>query len=892
MHTQSSKWGRWSLLATMLATAAFLLQGCNGGGGGGDGSTGSAGPAGPAGPTGAAGPDATATVKVANLAPEAWADLAPTATVTKVTISSPPVVEFKVMDANGNPVLGLADNTSMSSTATVRGYTNIAFALAKLVPGTNGSPSKWVNYAVFAAPTVAQKAGTVAASASCDSTTAPTWCATRPTTDNQGTLVDNGDGSYKYTFLRDITKAKDIVASLKDAADGSYKNVDAGDLTYDPTLTHRLVIQISGNARGTGSNTADAVTLVPGVVMKNPANIVYDFVPATGKAVTATDTQRNIVDTANCNECHGKLQALGFHGGSRGDARFCVVCHTDQRKYGQKEAATTATGYSGSTNRINGLAVGDFPAFIHRLHMGDELTKTGYNYANVRFNDVVYPIYIGGGGVRLCSKCHTQTATAPQGDNWNAVPSRMACGACHDGIDFATGTGTTVAGVTTGHQGGAKADDKLCTTCHTADAIKTYHLAENATTHNPTVPAGLKNFTYEIASATVNSTTNAVSVKFRIKADGTAVTLKAPAAAMSAPLDGFTGGPSFLLAYTMTQDGVTTPVDYNNLGRTNAQPISVSLANLLDSNRTTTTGTLSARDADGYYTASIVGSSVVFPAGAKMRTVALQGYFTQVSPAAARHTISVVKTITGDTTRRVVVDPAKCGNCHEWFEGHGGNRVYETQVCVTCHNPGINSTGRGISDAALAAYPFSADDNAKLALWGFDKTLPNAALNFPVTTNNFKDMIHGIHAGADRTTPFVDARDRTPSAITLLDMSKAHFPNILSNCEACHKPGSYSSAPENTLASTYEYNNGTTPMTPAAYKLSFVQPNATDKVTTPFAAACVSCHDSAIAQAHIGLNGGQIKVARSALNFSGETCALCHANGKQFDPVVVHSNLK
>ena len=35
---------------------------------------------------------------------------------------------------------------------------------------------------------------------------------TRPTTDNIGTLVDNGDGTYKYTFYRDITKVKDVVA--------------------------------------------------------------------------------------------------------------------------------------------------------------------------------------------------------------------------------------------------------------------------------------------------------------------------------------------------------------------------------------------------------------------------------------------------------------------------------------------------------------------------------------------------------------------------------------------------------------------------------------------------------------------------------------------------------
>ena len=39
-----------------------------------------------------------------------------------------------------------------------------------------------------------------------------------------------------------------------------------------------------------------------------------------------------------------------------------------------------------------------------------------------------------------------------------------------------------------------------------------------------------------------------------------------------------------------------------------------------------------------------------------MRSVTLQGYWSQVAPAAARHTISVVKTVTGDTARRQVVD--------------------------------------------------------------------------------------------------------------------------------------------------------------------------------------------------------------------------------------------
>jgi OmcA/MtrC family decaheme c-type cytochrome len=416
-------------------------------------------------------------------------------------------------------------------------------------------------------------------------------------------------------------------------------------------------------------------------------------------------------------------------------------------------------------------------------------------------------------------------------------------------------------------------------------------MTQNVTPHNPTVEAGLKNFSYEIDSASVNSATNEVTVKFRIRADGTPVTFVAAAANVTAPLSGFTGGPSFVLAYAMSQDGVTTPVDYNNLGRTNAQPATVSIANLLSTSRAATVGTLSGPDASGFYTANIVAASG-FPAGAKLRAVSLQGYFTQISPAAARHTVSVVKAVTGDAVRRTVVDKEKCANCHEWFEGHGGNRVKETQLCVFCHNPGISSSGRGISDATwdtyVAAGRLSAAADKMLAEWGFDKTKTNRALQFPVTTNNLKDMIHGIHAGKERAVPFVDARDRTPAAITLLDMSKLGFPGILRKCETCHVSGTYSSVPANTLASTYEANNGAI-AAPADVKLSLAStPNASDRVTTPFAGACVSCHDSSPAQAHMKLNGGQIMVNRSTLSLTGESCAVCHGAGRDKDPAAVH----
>ena len=85
-----------------------------------------------------------------------------------------------------------------------------------------------------------------------------------------------------------------------------------------------------------------------------------------------------------------------------------------------------------------------------------------------------------------------------------------------------------------------------------------------------------------------------------------------------------------------------------------------------------------------------------------------------------------------------------------------------------------------------------------------------------MTSNNFKDMIHGIHAGRDRVTPFQDARDRTPSTINLLDFRRMDFPGKLNNCEACHVTGTnttttYNSIPSGALVSTHESINGAMP---------------------------------------------------------------------------------
>ncbi len=365
-----------------------------------------------------------------------------------------------------------------ASSAKFASYPNLAFSLAKLVPGTpaHGNPSKWVSYIVTTVETNS-------------AVPAPQ----RPGTDNTGTLVDNGDGSYKYTFYRDIPGIKAAVAAMAASAVAASANnnvADLGDLTYDASLTHRLTIQFSGNAPGTGTNTpTGATSAIAGVPLKKPYDAIYDFIPATGAKVTATDFSRDIVANTNCEACHRKLggipglssaeDAAAFHGGGRNNVQYCAVCHTDQRKYGRAEATATLNGAvktftpaTGNAYKVDGRAIGNLPNLIHKVHASKLLVHKNYDYADVKLNEPTYPQ-----DIRNCTSCHdgsttvSRTTKTKDGNNWKKVPTALACGSCHDGINFATGTGVTLrdaaAGLTSSninntgiaHPAGPLADD-------------------------------------------------------------------------------------------------------------------------------------------------------------------------------------------------------------------------------------------------------------------------------------------------------------------------------------------------------------------------------------------------------------------------------------------------
>jgi OmcA/MtrC family decaheme c-type cytochrome len=769
-----------------------------------------------------------------------WRSLEPKVTVTGVTIASPPVVRFAVTDAAGNAVVGLG-NKSQASTARLAGLVNLRFTLAKLVPATASEPSKWVSYIVLKPTTVAQVAGTFGNADSCDET-GKLWCGTYPTTEQEGTLVDNGDGTYVYTFARDIVQAATIVASLKNSTDGLKLKADLGDVSYNAALTHRLGIQISGAAPGTGSNVPNATQVIPGVNIAIPTNAVYDFVP-NGGAVTTT---RSVVDKSSCDSCHnGKGLA---HGQGRNDPNYCVTCHTDQVKYGMSGEATRASALvlngttQNATSVLDGRAIGNLPNFMHKIHMGAELKLSGYNYlGSMKLNEVEWIQ-----DPRNCTKCHSgdaktdvnQATQTKDGNNWKTQPSRLACGSCHDNVDFAANTMTTSTGVVA-HSDAGMTDDSRCASCHTAATIPVYHGAEVPTPNNPTVVEGVSTISYEIKSVTVDSTTRQPKITFRILKDGTPVTTFAvPTPTQNSagvysvpstfePIPGFRSGPTFYVAYAVPQDGVTSPADFNAYQ-------SVSLANLLVTSGYPKAGTLvaasNATDAtNGYLTATLTGSDgqlvstapttpvdcplvataatgycaspslIKIPTTAKMVTGAMIGTFTQVTFAgtkavalAAKFNVTngtvskglVIKTplkklvATGYTARRVVVDTNKCESCHEQLgtavDFHGGARNDPTS-CAICHNPNRTSSAWS-ANASTFVHGIHA---------GTDPTSVTAAkANGTVGDPGAGSGGAGLtYSSGKRYVPFSWHRDSSGwNAAAMV------YPGILKRCESCHVP--------------------------------------------------------------------------------------------------------
>ena len=200
----------------------------------------------------------------------------------------------------------------------------------------------------------------------------------------------------------------------------------------------------------------------------NYASATFNFVP-NGSPVTVV---RDVIRTQSCDRCHDQLSA---HGGSRRGIEMCVLCHTPQ----------TTDPDTGNTVNL--------PVMAHKIHMGSELpsVQAGKPYRIIGFQGSVtdWSTVVLPSDPRRCEVCHDQKSGATQATAYLTRPARVACGACHDDVIFATGAN---------HAGGPQISDNQCSTCHIPQGELDFDASIKGAHLVPTDSTNLKGLVFQI----------------------------------------------------------------------------------------------------------------------------------------------------------------------------------------------------------------------------------------------------------------------------------------------------------------------------------------------------------------------------------------------------------
>jgi OmcA/MtrC family decaheme c-type cytochrome len=558
--------------------------------------------------------------------------------------------------------------------------------------------------------------------------------------DSGGTTTPLGSGKYTYTF-------KTLAPT-----------------GFDPTATTTIGVYAKRTLTAYG-------------LPNEFATATFNFVP-NGNPVTHV---RDIVETATCDGCHDELS---HHGGQRRQVALCILCHQPQSH--EESVGNTV----------------DFKVMIHKLHFASELPSVlaggTYSLSGTNYSTIVFPATAAASdngatyGFR-CTVCHSQTAGAAQANYYATHPSALACGSCHDNVNFSTGVN---------HPGGPQPDDTQCANCHTPQGELPFD-ASIIGAHS--VPEDLgPGSAYPLLGGvqiTLNSVANGVAgkaptVNFTLQ-DGSGNPL--PYAQM-ASLTFVMAGPTTDYGYTSFGTGVTTPGYVTET--TSASNVACSAGSVCTY---TFTHAIPA-NAKGSYAISFYGSrnpEVLLPGDTTQQTVT-ESPFNNVIYFSVDGTPVV--------NRRTVVQTSNCNACHYSLELHNGTQK-NTQACIMCHNPS-NTDAATRPSAAVAA-------QAALPALGID----------------FNLLVHRIHDGAN-----LKALGASYTVIgaggTVNDFTTTWYPafdptgngNMLANCSMCHASGSEQTLPVGLNATA----------NPQAY----INPAP---ATT---AACTGCHADATSSGH------------------------------------------
>jgi OmcA/MtrC family decaheme c-type cytochrome len=575
---------------------------------------------------------------------------------------------------------------------------------------------------------------------------------------------------------------------------------------FDPTVTNTVAVE--GNRDLTSFNLGTSY-----------AGNTFNFVP-NGAAITVT---RDVIKTASCNTCHDQL---AFHGGYAHGMESCVLCHTPQN-------ADPTTG--------NTL---DAKVFFHKIHMGSQLpsvvgtaTTPGVPYQVAGYMNFIsdFSTVIDPANPQRCEVCHSQTTKAAQAKAYLTEPSRAACGACHDDVNFATGFSN---GAEPNHPGGPQADDTQCMNCHIPQgetpfdaSIKGAHVVANDTpaTYPQNPDTLISSIVVTITGVTNTNAGQKPVVAFTVKdINGNAIALNDPTLE---DLQFTLAGPTTDYGYTSFGSDVTTPGYDGEDG---------------------TQGTCNSSGACTYtflhaIPAAATGTYAIGVESERLENV-LAGTTSaqQVESGTPNQVFYFSVDGSAVASRRTVVAETNCNQCHVHLTLHG-NRRNDPQYCVLCHNP---------SDTDFATRATAT---------------PASLQSQPPQTINFAVMVHRIHDGVNAAAdnpknPYIvvghGGTADNFSGVLYPAMNGAGDATDLQNCSMCH----VNSTEQNDLPAMSNLN-------------PVVDPQGWINPVQPIASACSGCHVSKAEAAHFLANTDSL----------GESCSVCHAAGAQFAVDAVHA---
>jgi OmcA/MtrC family decaheme c-type cytochrome len=798
------------------------------------------------------------------------------------------VVNFAVIDANGKHVPGLTLFKAGGATADPAcSGANVKFAIAQLQPDDTWRSliSNQQTVAASVSPRLFVTYGALDPVQSATISNPTTIDATHPQL--VGILSENAaDGYYTYKAAVDVSTAKYF--STANAAAGTSVLTNGLAAAKDGKTIHRAALLLC---------YVDPVTKA--TVKVNP---YVDFtLGADGKAVAVKDSAgklteaRKVVDRAACNSCH---QNFAAHGGGRNEPQFCVMCHNP-----------------GSQDFHNNGQPVDFKLMVHKFHRGKSLTQDYVVHNSVaRKTDPVTKAVTGvtyPGQLRNCTKCHDGSANAivrtAQGDNWKTKPSKNACFACHDDYKAAgskwqamhIGAGLNLADADSN-------PDSTCVKCHGPITSAVNAAPEHA------VPEWVmgENYQYNIWSTTLNAD-RSLTVEYSVSNPKTgqdydildfgrysyvlsnvAGTLKTKTFTFSGAIyigwgaDDYTNSGALGRPWQSACISSGTPTSANTTACSAAGLPQASNQKALDATAQVTNGyggTLITRGQPvalsplfdptikrvGTGNRFTITSTPIPAAATGTGVVAYAGRVSLQKDANTSYAIPVKNVVSYFSLdgkpvvpRREVVSTAKCEGCHDnniKNHGHGGSRN-TPEVCVICHNG--NNPLNTVVKAGVATY---------------------------AETAHFKRFIHMAHDELARNNK---------SSTTLLGQG-INFPaqalntavyGQVKNCNVCHVNNSYQQD-KGVVGTSVTY----------AVDLSKDSTNAAitdtdpadNKVISPKAAVCSSCHLSDTAKSHMINVGGAVFGTATQADLSAgkvnETCDNCHGPTATVPLDVAHS---